>query len=105
MAQKVKPIPEGQRSITPHLVVQGAAQAIEFYKKAFGAKEINRAPGPDGKTLMHAELQFGDSRIYLADEFPGMNSSPKKLGGSPVVISLYTDNVDAVYERAVAAGA
>jgi PhnB protein len=107
MAQKVKPIPEGHHSITPHLVIQGAAEAIKFYEKAFGAKVMGSAMfGPDQKTVMHAELKIGDSMIFLADEIPGSkSSSPKRLGGTTVSIHLYVDNVDAVYDRAVAAGA
>jgi len=85
----VKRIPEGYHTVTPHLVVRGAAEAIEFYKKAFGAKEIRRAPGPDGKSIMHAELQLGDSRIFLNDEFPQMGAlSPLALKGSLVTIHL-----------------
>lgn len=106
MASPVKRIPEGCHTVTPHLIVRGAAEAIEFYKKAFGAKEIRRAPGPDGKSIMHAELQLGDSRIYLADEFPDMGSlSPLGLKGTPVVIHLWFEDVDAAFDRAVKAGA
>src|SRR5437588_5109744 len=71
MAKAVKPIPEGHHSVTPYLVVRGASQAIEFYKKAFGAVDKARMPGPDGKSIMHAELKIGDSFIYLSDELPG----------------------------------
>jgi hypothetical protein len=70
MNSRVKPIPDGFHTLTPHLVVKGASQAIEFYKKAFGAEEISRAAGPDGKSLMHADLRIGDSRLFLVDEFP-----------------------------------
>jgi PhnB protein len=105
MATTVNPIPEGYRSITPYLCIRGAAQAIEFYKKAFGAKEISRMPSPDGR-IGHAELQIGDSMIMLSDEFPEMGSkSAQALGGTPVGIMFYVDNVDAVFDRAVAAGA
>ncbi len=101
----VRAIPQGFHSITPHLVVRGGAAAIEFYKKAFGAAEISRHPGPGGK-LMHAMLKIGDSNLMLADEFPEHGcTSPQALGGSPVTISLYVEDVDAVFKQAVAAGA
>lgn len=101
----VKPIPQGYHSVTPYLIVQGAASAIDFYKKAFGATELLRMDGPGGK-LMHAEIQIGDSPIMLADEFPEMgHRSPQALGGTPVSIALYVDNVDAVVPQAIAAGA
>jgi PhnB protein len=100
-----RPIPEGYHSVTPYLIVTGAASAIEFYKHAFGAKELMRIPHPDGR-VGHAELQIGDSRIMLADEFPEMGvRSPMTLGGTPVGIQLYVDDVDAVTTRALAAGA
>ena len=104
---KVKPIPEGLHTITPHLVVRGAAQAIEFYKKAFGAVEIGRAPMPDGKTLMHADLKIGDSRLFLVDDMPGMSGCPStgELAATAVSFHLYVEDVDAVFNRAVAAGA
>src|SRR5262249_18652791 len=106
MASKVKPIPEGWRSLTPHLVVRGAAQAIEFYKKAFGATERARMPGPDGKSVMHAALQIGDSLIMLADECPNMYArAPQSLGGTAVVLSLYVEDCDKVFNQVVAAGA
>jgi uncharacterized glyoxalase superfamily protein PhnB len=102
---QVKPVPEGMRTVTPHLVCAGAAEAIEFYKRAFGAVEIARLPGPQGK-LMHAMIRIGDSVVMLVDEFPEMGGlSPKSLKGSPVTIHLYVDNVDAIVERAVKAGA
>jgi len=101
---KVRPVPEGHHTLTPYLVIKGAAEAIEFYKKAFGAKEINRMPGPTGG-IMHAELKIGDSMLYLSEEFPGMTKSPKALGGSPVGIHIYVDNVDAAFNQAVSAGA
>ena len=98
-------IPQGMHSVTPHLVCAGAAQAIEFYKKAFGATEEGRMPGPDGK-LMHAMIRIGDSRIMLADEMPEWGSlGPKALKGSPVTIHLYVDDADAFAKRAAAAGA
>ena len=93
------------RSVTPHLVCAGAAQAIEFYKKAFGAVEEARLPGSDGK-LMHAMIRIGDSQIMLADEFPEWGAlGPKALKGSPVTIHLYVDDADAFARRAAAAGA
>ena len=104
----VKPIPEGYHTVTPYLCVRGAAEAIEFYKKAFGAQEIFRMPYPDGQKLMHAEIKIGDSHIMLSDEMPGMGSSsksPQSLGGSAVSQHLYVENVDKAMEQAVAAGA
>jgi PhnB protein len=101
------PIPKGHHTITPHLVIKGATEAIEFYKKAFGAKEIGRMPMPSADGTMkigHAELEFGDSRLMLADEFPEMGSSGP-TGSSPVTIHLYVPDVDATFAQAVAAGA
>jgi uncharacterized glyoxalase superfamily protein PhnB len=101
----VDPIPEGFTTITPHLVIDGAAEAIEFYKKAFGAEEITRMPGADGR-LMHAEIRIGDSRVMLVDTFPHWGSkSPDVLGGSPVTIHIFVADADALFTRAVAAGA
>ena len=101
----VKPVPDGMRTITPHLVCDGAAQAIDFYVKAFGAVELSRLPGPGGK-LMHAMVRIGDSMLMLVDEFPEMGAKgPKALDGSPVTIHLYVEDVDAAFARAVAAGA
>jgi PhnB protein len=106
MTYNGKRIPEGHHSLVPHLAVRGAAQAIEFYKKAFGAKELRRAPGPDGKTLLHAEVQIGDSRIFLNDEYPEMGAiSPQGLKGTPVTIHLQVEDVDSLYQQAVSAGA
>jgi len=100
----VKPIPEGYHSVTPHLVVNGGADAIEFYKKAFGAVELFRFPAPDGK-IGHAELKIGDSPIMLADEYPDMGyKSPQTIGGSPVSLMIYVDDVDAVFNRAIESG-
>jgi PhnB protein len=99
------PIPDGYHTATPYLMVQGAANAIEFYKKAFGAKELMRMADPSGK-IAHAEVQIGDSRIMLADENQEWgNKSPQSLGGSPVFIALYVKDVDATISQAVAAGA
>jgi len=105
MAGQVRAIPEGQHAICPHLVVDSGAQAVAFYKNAFGAEVLGAHYTPDGR-LMHAALQIGDSRVMLADEFPGMSEpSPKTLGGTTVVINLYSENVDALFDRAVKAGA
>jgi PhnB protein len=101
----VKAVPDGYRTVTPYLSVDGANDAIAFYVKAFAATEILRLPGPDGK-LGHAEIQIGDSRVMLADEFPQMNfRGPRSVGGSPVHLHLYVQDVDAFYARALAAGA
>jgi len=98
-------IPTGMHTVTPHLVCAGAADAIEFYKKAFDAVELGRLPGPNGK-LMHAHIQIGDSSIMLVDEFPDWGSlGPRSLKGSPVTIHLYVEDADATVERAVKAGA
>jgi len=103
---KVKPVPEGMNTITPHLVCKDAAQAIEFYKKAFGAEECFRLNTPDGKNVLHASLRIGDSAIMLADEFPDWGSvGPETLKGTPVVIHLYVTDVDSVFDQAVRAGA
>jgi uncharacterized glyoxalase superfamily protein PhnB len=102
---KVKPIPDDMHTITPHLVCDGASDAIEFYKNAFGAVELARLPGPEGK-LTHAMIRIGDSNLMLVDEFPDWGSlGPKSLKGSPVTIHLYVEDVDATVARAVAAGA
>jgi PhnB protein len=100
----VKPIPDGYRSVTPYLIIRGAAQAMEFYSKAFGAKEQFKMPGPDGK-IGHAEMRIGDSVIMLADENPNMgHKSPETLGGSPISILLYVEDCDATFNQAVKAG-
>ena len=105
MSSQVKPIPEGYHSVTPYLIVRGAARAIEFYQQAFGATEIGRMAQPDGR-IGHAEIRIGDSRVMLADEFPEMNvRCPESLGGTPVMIHLYVEDVDAVAEQAIMAGA
>jgi len=101
----VKPIPEGYHSITPYLYIRGAAEALEFYKKAFGAVEVMRMPAPGGK-IGHAEIKIGDSKLMMADEFPEMGArGPKTIGGSAVGLMLYVEDVDAVVKQAVAAGA
>lgn len=100
-----KPVPEGYRTATPYLIVKGAAEAIEFYKRAFGATEMLRMADPQGK-VGHAEIKIGDSVIMLADEHPAMGyRGPRSLGGSSVSILLYLEDVDGVFERAVKAGA
>ena len=104
----VKPIPDGYHSITPFLIVKNGAQAIQFYKDAFQAKEISRFDGPNGK-VMHAELKIGDSLFMLADEYPdkegfGM-TAPNKSQGVPVGLNLYVNDVDTVFTRAVQKGA
>ena len=101
----VKPIPDGYHTATPYLIIEGAADAIEFYKQAFGAVELFRMPGPDGK-IGHAEIKIGDSPIMLADAYPDMGyKGPKSLGGSPVSLMIYVEDVDTVFKRAVDAGA
>jgi uncharacterized glyoxalase superfamily protein PhnB len=101
----VKPIPEGYHTLTPFLTVRNAERAIEFYKQAFGAQERGVAKGPDGK-VMHAEVKIGDSVIMLSDEFPEFGSlSPQSVGGSPMGLHIYIENVDAAFDRAVKAGA
>jgi len=98
-------IPEGYHTLTPYLVVSGAGRAIDFYKQAFGATELMRMPGPGGR-IMHAEIQIGDSRLMLADECPEMDArSPQSVGGTPVGLALYVEDVDAVTARALSAGA
>jgi PhnB protein len=105
MSNSVKPIPEGYHSITPYLIIKGASEAIEFYKKAFGAEETVRMASPDGK-IGHAEIKIGDSNIMLADEFPEMGySSAQTLGGSPVSLLIYLEDVDTAFQRAIDAGA
>ena len=102
----VQPIPDGFHTLTPHLTVRDAAAAIAFYQAAFGAVELSRHAMPDGKAIMHALLQIGDSRLMLNDEFPQMGSSgPQSLGGTPVYLNLYVKEVDALFARAIAAGA
>ena len=101
----VKTIPEGYHSVTPHLIVRGAAEAIDFYRKAFGAVELFRFPSPDGK-IGHAEIKIGDSPIMMADEYPDMGyKGPQTIGGSPVSLMIYVEDVDTVFNQAVAAGA
>jgi PhnB protein len=102
---KVKPIPDEYPRVTPYLHVQGAADAIEFYKTVFNAGERGRMDGPNG-TIGHAELEIGDSMVMLADEFPDMEAyAPGHFGGSPMTLHVYVEDVDAVYAAALAAGA
>jgi len=98
-------IPEGYHSVTPYLIIKGAAKAIEYYKNVFGATEVQRMEGPDGR-VGHAELQIGDSRIMLADEYPEMGyRSAESIGGSPVSLYVYLPDCDKVVEKAAAEGA
>ena len=103
------PIPPGREGLIPHLVCDPCADAIEFYKKAFGAEEVCRMPAPDGKRLMHAEIRIGGELVFLADDFPeyceGKSHSPSALGGSPVTIHRYVADCDAAVRRASDAGA
>jgi len=105
MPRDVKPIPEGFHSVTPYLTVNDAGRAIDFYKRAFGAQEIARMQGPEGK-VGHAELRIGDSVVMLADEMPGSGCrSPQALGGTTAGIFLYVKDVDSAFKQAVSAGA
>jgi PhnB protein len=105
MSPSVKPIPDGYPRVSPYLVVDGAAQAIDFYTQVLGASERMRMGGPDGK-IGHAELQFGDSVVMLADEYPDMGYvGPKAVGGTPVTIGVYVEDVDKTFDAAVKAGA
>jgi uncharacterized glyoxalase superfamily protein PhnB len=99
----VKPVPEGFHTITPHITVKNAAQILDFYKKAFGAEEIARMPGPNGE-IMHAEVRIGDSPLMLCDEFPDMGKHAPR-GGTPVTLHVYVKDCDAFFDRAVKAGA
>lgn len=101
----VSPVPAGMHTVTPYLVCAGAARAIAFYERAFGAQEVMRLPGPDGR-LLHAQVRIGDSMVMLNDEFPEMGSlGPKARGGSSVTIHLFVPEVDQAFARALAAGA
>lgn len=103
------PIPPGREGLIPHLVCTPCAEAIEFYKKAFGAEEVGRMPAPDGKRIMHAAILIGGSPLFLVDDFPeyceGKAQSPTALGGTPVTIHRYVEDVDAAIQRAADAGA
>lgn len=103
--REASPAPPGFLTVTPYLVINGAAQALDFYKKAFGATELDREPLPDGK-IMHARIRIGDSIVMLSDEFPGSDmKSPASVGTSTVTLHLYTEDVDNLWQQAVAAGA
>ncbi len=99
-----KPIPDGFHTLTPHLVVTDGAQAIEFYKKAFGAQELSRLLTPDGKTVMHGQLKIGGSMVMLGGEMPPQCLSPKSRGGTSVTLHVYVADADATFDRAVKAG-
>ena len=109
MSQATGPIPAGHEGLIPHLVCDPCTGAIEFYKRAFGAEEVHRAPAPDGRRIMHAAMRIGGSFVFLADDFPefcgGKASSPKALGGTPVTIHHYVEDCDAAIQRAADAGA
>ena len=106
MTKKVSPVPEDFRTITPHLVVKGVARAVEFYRRAFGAEELYRNLAPDGVSIVHSELLLGDLRYFLNDEFPEHGVlAPDGERGSVVTLLIYVPDVDAFYERALAAGA
>jgi PhnB protein len=99
-----KPIPDGYQSVIPYLIVSGAAKALDYYQKAFGAKERMRLPMPDGR-IGHAEIEIGDCVVMLADEFPQMGAkSPQTIGGTPVGICIYVADVDTIFKQAIAAG-
>ncbi len=105
LGKVVEPIPEGYHTVTTCLTVRGADKAIEFYKKALGAELLDRMPAPDGKSVMHATLKIGDSRIFICDEIPGMGCrSPESLGGATSTFYLYVKNVDEAFRKAVNAG-
>lgn len=109
MSGKVRAIPEGYNTLSPHITVRGVGKALEFYKKAFGAEEMCKMPGPDGKTIMHAEVKFGNSTMMLCEEMPGMGCSlvsPLSTDGkTTAVLHLYVEDADALFNRAVKAGA
>jgi PhnB protein len=105
MPKKAQAIPKGYHTVTPSLVIDGAAKAIDFYKKALGAEELSRFPGPDG-SIMHAEIRIGDSTLMLADEMPDQGTrGPKSRGGTSVSFFIYKEDVDAAWKQAVDAGA
>jgi uncharacterized glyoxalase superfamily protein PhnB len=101
-----KRVPDGYHRVSPHLTVRDAAAMIDFYKKAFGAVEKRRAPGPDGKSIMHAEIRIGDSVVFLNDEFPEMGAfSPLAGKGTPVTLHLSVEDADQQFQQALSAGA
>lgn len=103
MAKAKSPVPQGLHTVTPHLILDDAATAIDWYKRGFGADEISRSAGPDGK-IMHAEIRIGNSHLYVNDAMGG-GKGPKALGGSPIGLWLYVEDADALFNRAVSAGA
>jgi PhnB protein len=103
MAKAKSAVPEGYHTVTPHLILDNAAQAIDWYKKALGATEVSRAVGPDGK-ILHADLRIGDSRVMMNDAMGG-GKGPKAFGGSPISLWVYVEDCDALFNRAIAAGA
>ena len=104
MVNQVKPIPDRFNSINAYLIVNNAVEAMEFYAKAFGGETVARMPGPDGQNTLHAEMQIGDSTLMLSDENPDWGTkSPQTLGGTPIVLHLYVEDADAVFNQAVAA--
>ena len=109
MSKSIPPIPPGQENLIPHLVCDPCSEAIEFYKKAFGAQEISRLPAPDGRRIMHAAIRIGNSTVFLADDFPefcgGKSQNPKALHGTPLTIHQYVEDCDAAVKRAQDAGA
>ncbi len=109
MSKPAPAIPAGHENLIPHLVCSPCSEAIEFYKKAFGAEEVSRAPAPDGKRIMHASIRIGKSHVFLVDDFPefcgGKSSTPAALKGTPVTIHHYVENCDAAIEQARKAGA
>jgi uncharacterized glyoxalase superfamily protein PhnB len=101
----VKPIPDGFNSVSAYIVVRNAVEALAFYNKSFGAETVMRMPGPDGKSTMHAEMRIGNSMVMLSEENPAWGTkSPQTLGGTPVSMHIYCDDVDALFTRAIAAG-
>lgn len=105
MTGSVESIPEGYSTVTPHLVIRGAVEAIDFYKKAFGAEEIYRQMTPEGQAVLHAALKFGNSVLMLCDEFPkGDCNAPKSLNGTTVAMHLYVEDADRAFQRAIEAG-
>lgn len=103
--KRVLPVPSGFHTVTPQLTVRGAAQAIDFYKRAFGARELMRMPSSDGRSIMHAELRIGDSIVFVQDEFPEGPRAPQSLGGATGALHVYVKDVDKTCAQAVAAGA
>jgi PhnB protein len=106
MSSYVTPVPDGFHTITPSLIVNDAVKAIEFYKSALGAEELQRMATPDGSKVMHSEVRIGNSIFFVVDEFPEMGQkSPSTLGGTPISLNLYVEDADAAFDRAVKAGA